>query len=149
MSRTLSQRLCCGEGWSVCPHAVKKSYTFTKISFLATNIKTRLLNVQRCDKVSEEKAIQLDFCSRQGQLWHLLGPECSAGKNAGDSGEVGLTPGEGHGTPLQYSCLENSTDREAWRATVHGVAKELDVTEHACRTNARALSLANLPWNFN
>jgi len=62
---------------------------------------------------------------------------------------VGLTAGEGHGTPLQYSCLENPTDREAWRATVHGVAKELDETEHACRTNARALSLANLPWNFN
>ena len=32
-------------------------------------------------------------------------------------------PGEGHGNPLQYSCLENSTDREAWWATVHGVTK--------------------------
>ena len=31
--------------------------------------------------------------------------------------------GEGHGNPLQYSCLENATDRGAWRATVHGVAK--------------------------
>ena len=30
---------------------------------------------------------------------------------------------EGHGNPLQYSCLENSTDRRAWPATVHGVAK--------------------------
>ena len=30
-------------------------------------------------------------------------------------------PGEGNGNPLQYSCLENSTDREAWQATVHGV----------------------------
>ena len=29
----------------------------------------------------------------------------------------------GHGNPLQYSCLENSMDRGAWRATVHGVAK--------------------------
>ena len=36
---------------------------------------------------------------------------------------------EGNGNPLQYSCLENSIDREAWRATVHGVAKELDTTE--------------------
>ena len=33
------------------------------------------------------------------------------------------SPGEGNGNPLQYSCLENSIDREAWRATVHGVAK--------------------------
>ena len=30
---------------------------------------------------------------------------------------------EGNGNPLQYSCLENSTDRGAWGATVHGVAK--------------------------
>ena len=30
---------------------------------------------------------------------------------------------EGNGSPLQYSCLENSMDRGAWKATVHGVAK--------------------------
>ena len=32
-------------------------------------------------------------------------------------------PGEGNGTPLQYSCLENPMDRGAWEAAVHGVAK--------------------------
>ena len=31
--------------------------------------------------------------------------------------------GEGNGTPLQYSCLENPVDGEAWWAAVHGVAK--------------------------
>ena len=31
--------------------------------------------------------------------------------------------GEGNGNPLRYSCLENPTDRGAWRATVHGVTK--------------------------
>ena len=36
---------------------------------------------------------------------------------------LGSSPGEGHGNPLQYSCLENSMDRGAWRATVHGVPK--------------------------
>ena len=35
----------------------------------------------------------------------------------------GRSPGGGHGSPLQYSCLENPMDRGAWRATVHGVAK--------------------------
>ena len=35
----------------------------------------------------------------------------------------GRSPGEGNGSPLQYSCLENSMDRGAWQATVHGVAK--------------------------
>ena len=32
-------------------------------------------------------------------------------------------PGEGHGNPLQYSCLEDPMDRGAWQARVHGVAK--------------------------
>ena len=36
---------------------------------------------------------------------------------------LGRSPGGGHGNPLQYSCLENSMDKGAWRATVHGVAK--------------------------
>ena len=36
---------------------------------------------------------------------------------------LGRSPGEGNGSPLQYSCLENSMDRGAWQATVHGAAK--------------------------
>ena len=44
---------------------------------------------------------------------------------------LGRSPGEENGYPLQYSCLENSMDRGAWRATVHRVAKDLDTTEHA------------------
>ena len=36
---------------------------------------------------------------------------------------LGGSSGEGNGNPLQYSCLENSKDRGAWRATVHGIAK--------------------------
>jgi len=35
----------------------------------------------------------------------------------------GRTPGEANENPVWYSCLENSMDRGAWRATVHGVAK--------------------------
>ena len=38
------------------------------------------------------------------------------------------SPGEGNGNPLQYPCLGNPVDRGAWRAAVHGVAKELDMT---------------------
>ena len=37
--------------------------------------------------------------------------------------ELGRSPGEGKSSPLQYSGLENSMDRGAWWATVHGVAK--------------------------
>ena len=41
---------------------------------------------------------------------------------------LGRAPEEGNGNPLQYSCLGNLTDRGAWRATVHGLTKELDTT---------------------
>ena len=49
----------------------------------------------------------------------------SAG-DARDAGSIpgwGRSPGEGNGSPLQNSCLENPMDRGAWRATVHGVTK--------------------------
>ena len=45
--------------------------------------------------------------------------------NAGAPGLIpgsGRSPGEGNGNPLQYSCLGNPMDREAWWAAVHGVA---------------------------
>ena len=50
---------------------------------------------------------------------------CRAGVT-GDTGSVpgwGRSPGGGNSYPLQYSCLENPTDRGAWRATVHGAEK--------------------------
>ena len=57
-------------------------------------------------------------------------PGASDGKesacNAGDPGSIpgaGRSSGEGNGYPLQYSCLENSMNREAWQATVHGVVE--------------------------
>ena len=43
-----------------------------------------------------------------------------------DSGSIpgsGISPGEGNGNPLQYSCLENPMDGAAWWATVLGVSK--------------------------
>ena len=44
--------------------------------------------------------------------------------NVRDTGSIpglGRSPGGGHDNPLQYSCLENSKDREAWQAIVHRV----------------------------
>jgi len=52
--------------------------------------------------------------------------------SAGDARDAGRIPGLGrssggeNGNPLQYSCLENSTDRGAWQDIVHGVAKRHD-----------------------
>ena len=56
--------------------------------------------------------------------------------NAGDGRDSssipgsGRSPGGGNGNSLQDFCLENPMDRGAWRATVHGAAKELDKTEY-------------------
>ena len=50
-------------------------------------------------------------------------------RDLGSIPELGISPGEGNGNPLQYSCLENSMYRGDWWATVHGISKELDTTK--------------------
>ena len=67
----------------------------------------------------------------------LLGFPCSSvvknlSANAGDVVSIpgsGRSPGEGNGNLSQYSCLGNPMDKGAWWAIVHGVAKELGMTE--------------------
>ena len=64
--------------------------------------------------------------------------------NAGDSSSIPgseRSPGGGNGNPLQYSCLENPMDREAWRAIVHGVTKESDTTQQLNNSNT-------IEWRF-
>ena len=60
--------------------------------------------------------------------------------NAGLIHVWGRSPGEGNGNLLQYSCLGNPMDRGAWRAIVHGAAKESDTTCNVC-------SLAPAHWD--
>ena len=67
----------------------------------------------------------------------LHSPGGSGGKesacNAGDQSSIpgsGRSPGEGSGSPLQYSCLGNPTDRGAWRATVCGVTQSQTRLSH-------------------
>ena len=60
-----------------------------------------------------------------------MAPTVKNALNVGDLSLVpglGRNPGEGHGNPLQYSCLENLMNGGGWQATVHGVS-ELDTTE--------------------
>ena len=84
-----------------------------------------------------------------GLPWWLIGKEstCYAGAT-GDMGSIpgrGRSPGggswQGHGNPLQYSCLENPMDRGAWKAAVHRVTKS--------RTWLKRLSMHTLLLYYN
>ena len=58
---------------------------------------------------------------------------CSAG-DPGSIPELGRSPGEGNGNPLQYPCLEHLMDRGAWWAEVHGGRKESGTTQQLTLT---------------
>ena len=99
-------------------YAVRKSYS--------------IVDKERLEKARWEDGLKL-LLSKANKCWllsHLGFPGSSDGKESackvGDPGSIpglGRSPREGNGNPLQYSCLENPMDKEAWRATVHGVAK--------------------------
>ena len=81
----------------------------------------------------------VSFCGLGNFIGFMGFPGSSASKesacNAGDPGLIlglGRSAEEGVGYLLQYSCLENSMDRGAWRTTVHGVT-ESDMTEHTAQ----------------
>ena len=72
-----------------------------------------------------KKKIFFVFLSFQGFPGSSDGKESPC--NVGDPGSIpgsASSHGEGNGNPVQYPCLENFMDREAWWATVHGVAKD-------------------------
>ena len=81
-----------------------------------------------------EMIIPSEVSQRKANIWNLGFPGGSDGKesacDAGDTGDAGSIPssserfpGKKHDNPLQYSCLENYTDRGAWWAIVYGVVK--------------------------
>ena len=82
-----------------------------------------------CSPINRNEVLHCSLCPKNKYMvTHFC--HSSVGKesacNAGDPGSIpgsGRSPGEGNGNPLQCSCLENPTDRGAWQATVHGVAK--------------------------
>ena len=76
--------------------------------------------------------------------------------NAGDTGDalqslgwLGRSSGVGNSNPLQYSCLDNPTDRRASLASVHGVAEESDMTEWLSTSIHPKISFGKMPTSSN
>ena len=86
-----------------------------------------LLTEMEKEQVGKEIKRSTLHCTGQASQVALVIKNLPA--NAGDIRDVSLipglgrSPGEGHGNPLDYSCLENPMNRGAWLAMVHSVAK--------------------------
>ena len=113
---------------------LKDSFFNSLIWICTLTQKYMIMNTQRTPCLSPIAAIytkpHIMDIPILSDLFLLLVTHTSDGKesacNAGGPGSIpglGKCPGEGNGNPLRYSCLKNSMDRGAWRATVHGVAK--------------------------
>ena len=115
-----------------------------------------ILNLQVIISFSrwEKKKEALDSCTGFPRGSVVKNPPASAG-DAGDVGLIpgsGRSPGGGHGNPSQYSCLQNSMNRGAWQAMVHGVAKSqswLKRLSTNTRTHRPNPMLLNMDWVFS
>ena len=91
------------------------------------NQKDNNLAQQYIHTLSGKKKDQ-DFLNPNHKVWSFPGGSViNPPDNEGDAASIpgsGRSPGEGYGNPLQYYCLENSMNRGAWWAKVHGVTKE-------------------------
>ena len=94
-------------------------------SNLVKSILTWFVHFQRWEnKDSETKSLSHTYSKCQASQLALVVK--NPPDNAGDEGLIPVlerSSGEGHGNPLQYSCLENPTERGTWQTTVHSVAK--------------------------
>ena len=108
---------------------ILKMFVAYIISFLWVAGKASLVKKKKTKKKRFERSreggefeIFMEFKGVWSGWWNL---PVNAGdiSVAGSIPGLGISPGEGNGNPLQYSCLENSMDRRAWWATVHGVLK--------------------------
>ena len=77
----------------------------------------------------------MDMASQVAQLIKNLPASARGARHVDSVSGLGRSPGRGNGNLFQYPCLENSKDRGAWWATVHGVTKswtQLRLSIHAC-----------------
>ena len=114
----------------------KKYFQIPGLIALDLNWEASTWVVSSCDLIQKKWDLLLALMGLLTLGWDWEGfPGCSVVKNQPDNAgdvisilEPGRSPGEGNGNPLQYSCLENSMGRGAWRATVHEGHRESDTT---------------------
>ena len=71
---------------------------------------------------------QISSASQESAVVKNLPANAGDVRDMGSIPGLGRSPGKGNDNPLQYSCLGNRMDREAWLVTVHGISKESDTT---------------------
>ena len=119
--------------WALCPHMHQRSHPWTFPESWTSDLTTMKASLSAPFQCLGTTALEVEWhrlpLSDMGDEvlgfpWWISSKESAC--NAGDPGlipESGRSPGEGHGNPLQYSCLENPTDRGAWWATVYRVTE--------------------------
>ena len=117
----------CGLGSLISANQLIENQCFEVLfCFLNQSVCMKIVSTQDRPEVLNPNKSLSNTCHNCPCLPKVLGlPRWLSGRestcNAGDPGSI--SPGEGNGNPLQYSCLENPMNREAWQATVHRVAK--------------------------
>ena len=103
-----------------------------------THTRMQILHPVYCLKFRDRGTVRISFVLEFkkgfpiGSVVKNLPADPEDTRDAGLIPGWGRSPGEGHGNPLQCSCLQNPMDRGAWRATVHRVV-ESDTTEPATK----------------
>ena len=90
--------------------------------YMASHPAVTMISIKRNKKLSVVK-INIFKASQVALVVKNLPANAGPTRDLGSITGSGRSPGEGNGYPLQYSCLEDSVDRGAWRAVVHGVTK--------------------------
>ena len=89
--------------------------------------------IPRCSLAVSRPAVSTPHRCAGLPRWHSGQETFWSGGDLGDAGSIpesGRSPGEADSNSLQHSCLGNPMDRGAWWATVHGVARSQNTTEH-------------------
>ena len=122
-------------------------YSKNFLLYLLRDLYRAILEFAKCNSVHKTEWLGICYLDLVGFPGDPAGKESAC--HAGEAGLIpgsGRSPGEGNGNPLQYSCLENSMDRGAWQATVHGITMRQDWTSKNIHTYRRTWHMIKTKW---